>query len=614
MRLSEKVAKRILSENIEPTPETIDRFCNGDSEASREVIQILQEQQRGDELLETLRKSFGADAASEFEPGQRFGKYELETRIGKGGFGEVWRARPANEENDNEPVVVKIAHEKNAELDLELSALRRVAEVEGVAKILDHGVAHDHHFLALEYVEGQTLAQILADQRESQKAMGSERALQLLLGISRTVAQIHESGRNGPDVQGMAHGDLTPANIIVRDQQPVLIDFGAAFRHRVSNDTVPVDSKTIPSRPLCFTPDYRVPEVMYGVRPTMSADVYQIGLIAFELLTGDRYTRVCESGREKQGFETIIRKSGKSTAEVIRRCLQWKPSDRFASASELVTALERNGEDRWLARHHYFWGLGALVLVIFMAFSTWALTTTLFQNRDQDPAANQLTKKAITDSTRGFTWTGDIDEDFEKGILEPWWDFMNFDVVDMVSAKKFANEKEEELRDFVDACDQWLILYEPMDERLARRVHRVRAWSNRLLEPLRLRIITHRDEIEGTKHVAEVLKNGTSVKKVSLDELHRVEPSIPVDAKIYDVIEVRLLDPRGKIVERSSFTFLMAFNFGQKLNSLRFRFEDKSDPAYLEGSLITDTSLRPPPLPTHRPPVGGDAKREFPRF
>jgi len=217
--------------------------------------------------------------------GQRLGPYELLAPIGAGGMGEVWRARDANLGRE---VAVKVLPPALAQDQERIARFQREAKL---LASLDHpniAVIHgfDHvdgiHFLAMELVEGETLAERL-------KRGGP--ALEDTLDIARQVAEALEAAHD----KGVIHRDLKPGNVMLRPDGSVkVLDFGLA--------------KEMPSLPPggpdarspTITVDFTTPGVVLGTAAYMSpeqargrpldkrTDIWSFGVILFECLTGDR--------------------------------------------------------------------------------------------------------------------------------------------------------------------------------------------------------------------------------------------------------------------------------------------------------------------------------------
>ncbi|HZU95687.1 MAG TPA: serine/threonine-protein kinase [Planctomycetota bacterium] len=258
----------------------------------------------------------------------RLGDYELEEEIGRGGMGRVYRARhlPTGAvralkviAGANDPVAV-------ARFRREAEALARVGSKVAVPV---HEAGHEggRTYYVMDLLEGGSLAA-----RIEKGALPWREAVALVVKIARAVARCHE--------RGVIHRDLKPANVLFDEAaEPRLVDFGCA-RDLAASTLTQTGS-------VLGTPAYMAPEQLDGHRADERSDVYALGIILHELVTGVR-PHPGSSWRElllraQRGLPApVAAKVGAplSLDRVLERALEPFPARRMASAAELVSELE----------------------------------------------------------------------------------------------------------------------------------------------------------------------------------------------------------------------------------------------------------------------------------
>jgi serine/threonine-protein kinase len=219
-----------------------------------------------------------ARSASGLQPGARVGPYELIRRLGAGGMAEVWLARRADGAFKRE-VALKLPMLNRMQAGLEARFERErdiLASLEHphIARLYDAGVdPQGLPYLAMEYVQGEPLTDWCDAQR-----LGIPERLRLFLQVLEAVQYAHE--------KKVIHRDLKPSNILVTESGQVrLLDFGVA-RLLEAEETDQPALTSVYGRAL--TPDYASPELLRGDPVDASSDLYSLGVLFYELLTGTR--------------------------------------------------------------------------------------------------------------------------------------------------------------------------------------------------------------------------------------------------------------------------------------------------------------------------------------
>jgi serine/threonine-protein kinase len=275
-------------------------------------------------------------------------KYLLEARLGIGGMGTVYRARHLLIDR---PVAVKVLNQRFVEDEAARTRFRREARAAGrlqhtnAVTVTDFGESPDGYvYLVMELLEGRTLRDILAKEAPLDPA----RSVSLMMQISAAVAAAHEAG--------IIHRDLKPANIFVvqRAEVPAVVkvlDFGIAKLAAESfdeDDPMPLTQVGA----MIGTPRYMSPEQCDGAELTPAADVYSLGVILYEMLTGTvpfsgstplsiAMKHTSEMPRLPREFVSSI---PQPLEQVVLHTLEKRPQDRPANAAEFRKELSATGE------------------------------------------------------------------------------------------------------------------------------------------------------------------------------------------------------------------------------------------------------------------------------
>ena len=283
------------------------------------------------------------------------GRYVVEAEVGRGGIGVVYRAR--DERLVSRPVVVKVLLEKSAKsawllnkFEHEIEALSRINHP-GIVGVLDKGeLPGGQPFLVMQYINGVTLRTALRG-----GALPLRRASGIIRQLGRALTAVHE--------HDICHRDLKPENVMLQDEDEgeeavKLIDFGIA---KVQNAVTGLN--TSGSR-LAGTPHYMAPEQFRHAPVTAASDIYALGVIAFEMLTG-RHPFVDLALKEKITLDELYRRQcagpaawprelrpelSEESDQIIRRALAPEPEARYRRARELGDELadelrERGAKD-----------------------------------------------------------------------------------------------------------------------------------------------------------------------------------------------------------------------------------------------------------------------------
>lgn len=348
-----KALDSLLTEALSLPPQEQSAFISQvDDEAVRRHLKRLLAAAHSSPAWLRRGAAIGADmltalTAADQQLGRRIGPFALCEEIGAGGMAQVYRARRVDGAYDQD-VAVKIMWpglirpDLLARFERERQILARLDDPH-IARLLDGGITEDGRpWLAMAFVDGLPI-----DQHCRDHALDLGVRLKLLRDVMGAVAAAHR--------RGIVHRDIKPSNVLVDSAGAVrLMDFGIAKLV----DT-PAEASTV-TESRVLTPEYASPEQIEGGEITRTSDIYQLGLLMFELLTGRRpFLR--EDGSALKYQRAVVeqapplpsrtaRRAGLVAEVDWRRCvgdldamvlkaLEKQPADRYASVSDLARDL-----------------------------------------------------------------------------------------------------------------------------------------------------------------------------------------------------------------------------------------------------------------------------------
>jgi Tol biopolymer transport system component len=330
-----EVLHRAMQIAPEKRGDYLDRACAADASLRREVESLLAAD-------EQARSSFLQSAPAGLIKGTRLGDYEVLSKLGAGGMGEVYRALDVRLRRE---VAIKILP-GFASTDPE--RLRRFEQEAMAAAALNHpnilavyqmGTHEGAPYLVSELLEGETLRELIKRGRSALR-----KAIDYGVQIAHGLAAAHE--------KGIVHRDLKPENLfITKDGRAKILDFGLAKLQQPhsssAHSALTVGSETEPGM-VMGTVGYMSPEQVRGQTTDHRTDIFAFGAILYETLTGQRAFQKPTSAETMAAIlneePPLITETGlqipPELQRVVRRCLEKNPEQRFQSASDLAFALE----------------------------------------------------------------------------------------------------------------------------------------------------------------------------------------------------------------------------------------------------------------------------------
>ena len=315
--------------------------------------------------------------------GDQFDHFQIRAHIAKGGMSDIYRAYDLL---SGKEVVLKIPDTMSIGDPAQYERFQRELEV---MRTLDHpaiqkgygsGTYNNTPYLVTELIDGKSMRSLI----EEKQTLSPDESVDLIRKIADGLAHCHD--------HGIIHRDLKPENILITsDGQPVILDFGLALTkgaHRVTYANL---------SSAAGTPDYMAPEQIEGHRGDQRTDIYALGIMLFEILTGvppfsgDNNLAVMAQ-HLKGGIPRLDKiRPGVSPqlAAFVARCLQLKPEDRFPDMHALLDGLDHIESidvsilDRVQVKKSHFWNsptfvaIGSAILlltaIIILAFILQAL-------------------------------------------------------------------------------------------------------------------------------------------------------------------------------------------------------------------------------------------------
>ena len=343
----------------------LDQACGADAEVRAQVESYLQFEDESEQFIEQGALHVAAQtssvAGSAFGLPRQIDHYEIVSRIGVGGMGEVYLAQDTKLRRkvalklvragmDSAELVARFRHEERI-----LAGLNHP----NIAQLYGAGVTGDDvPFFAMEYVEGARI-----DEYCKAQALSTASRLQLFCKVCAAVHYAHQ--------RLIIHRDLKPSNILVTTEgEPKLLDFGIA--KLIEGQDAFTQIQTLPG---AMTPDYASPEQVRGETMTTASDVYSLGVLLYEILTGERPYRlktrtpaevaraVTDQIPERPSTRLELRRDDAPGAignsqllrgdldNIVLMALRKEPERRYTSVAQFAGDISRHLEGRPVIAH-----------------------------------------------------------------------------------------------------------------------------------------------------------------------------------------------------------------------------------------------------------------------
>jgi serine/threonine protein kinase len=312
-----------------------------DRDLRQEVLSLLKNEDKAKSFLEERALDVASRLKASTQPsllGRQLGSFNLISVLGKGGMGEVYRAKDQKLGRD---VAIKVLSEEFAQDDMRISRFQREAKL--LASLNHPNISSIHgleesdgiHFLVLELVEGDTLAD-----RIKSGPIPVEESLKLALQITEALEAAHE--------KGVIHRDLKPANIkVTPDGNVKVLDFGLAKAYGGDSDNFNLSNSPTLSEAatqqgvILGTAAYMSPEQARGNPVDKRADIWAFGVVLFEMLTG---RQVFSENTVSDTLASVLKSEPKWNSLpmnlhprirlMLERCLKKESKNRYSSISD----------------------------------------------------------------------------------------------------------------------------------------------------------------------------------------------------------------------------------------------------------------------------------------
>ncbi|MBH57798.1 MAG: hypothetical protein CMJ82_11500 [Planctomycetaceae bacterium] len=273
-------------------------------------------------------------------PGTSLGRYEIQSEVGNGGMGVVYKAKDTTL---GRTVAIKVLKPELVRDDQGFERFKREAKAiaglshANIISLYDFGAQDDIHFAVMEFVQGKPLESCI-------DSLNTETVLGLASGIAEGLSAAHQGG--------IVHRDIKPSNIIINERgEPKLLDFGLASvisAHPFNDETMSPSDLQTQAGTIMGTVGYMSPEQVRGQKADERSDIFSFGVVLYEMLNQKRAFRRDSAIETMSAIltqplpeATELEQNDNPILAIAAKCLEKDAQDRFQSMTEVLDALSK---------------------------------------------------------------------------------------------------------------------------------------------------------------------------------------------------------------------------------------------------------------------------------
>ncbi|MBP5405693.1 serine/threonine protein kinase [bacterium] len=280
---------------------------------------------------------------------EKFDNYQLLSKIATGGMAEIYLAKHVNSPINSMPIAIKKVLKKYSNnptlLKMFLAEARIICNIshENIVKIYDFGKYEEQYFIAMEYVFGQNLGAILEKLGEKKQKLPLNLIIEIISAVLCGLDHAHNAQDRNGTFLNIVHLDMNPNNILISYEGKIkVVDFGIAnanYTRKLRNDSG-----------IQGTYAYLSPEQCSGTAVDRRSDIFSVGIILYEMLTGQTLYKQLDSDMaimnaimndEIEPIDELMPDIDPKLAEIVMKALEKDPNDRYATAMDMREDLLR---------------------------------------------------------------------------------------------------------------------------------------------------------------------------------------------------------------------------------------------------------------------------------